>query len=97
MLLKLFYTVIIASLYQFVKPVNNSMSIQKTRLQQKADDIFELLDHYVYPTKGETLAAQKGLMVGWLARLATTDWAVAQELEARLERARNEKSSSKGT
>ena len=73
------------------------MSIQKTRLEQKADDIFELLDHYVYPTKGETLAAQKGLMVGWLARLATTDWTVAQELEARLARARQQCSSSKGT
>ena len=73
------------------------MSIQKTRIEQKADEIFELLDHYVYPTKGETLAAQKGLMVGWLARLATTDWTVAQELEARLQRARREHSSSKDT
>jgi hypothetical protein len=73
------------------------MSTQKTRHQQKADDIFELLDHYVYPTKGETLAAQKGLMVGWLARLATTDWAVAQELEARLSRARQQCSASKDT
>ena len=73
------------------------MSIQKTRIEQKTDDIFELLDHYVYPTKGETLAAQKGLLAGWLARLATTDWTVAQELKARLERARREKTSSKDT
>ena len=73
------------------------MSTQKTRQQQKADELFELLNYYTYPTKGETLAAQKGLMVGWLARLATTDWTVAQELEARLQRARREHSSSKDT
>jgi hypothetical protein len=83
--------IIIASLYHFVKPVNNVMSTQKTRLEKKADDIFELLDHYVYPTTGETLAAQKGLMVGWLARLATTDWTVAEELERRLHLARKQK------
>jgi hypothetical protein len=73
------------------------MSIQKTRQQQKADELFELLNYYTYPTKGETLAAQKGLMVGWLSRLATTDWTVAQELEARLDRAKQQNSSSKDT
>jgi hypothetical protein len=73
------------------------MSNQKTRKQQKADDLFELLNYYEYPTKGETLAAQKGLIVGWLARLATTDWAVAEELKVRLERARQKYSSSKDT
>lgn len=73
------------------------MSTQKTRQQQKADELFELLNYYAYPTKGETLAAQTGLMVGWLSRLASTDWTVAQELAARLERARLEKSSSKDT
>lgn len=97
MLLKLSNAVIIASLYHFVKPVNNSMSNQKTRKQQKADDLFELLNYYEYPTKGETLCAQKGLLLGWLARLAATDWTVAQELKFRLERARQQNSSSKDT
>jgi hypothetical protein len=73
------------------------MSKPKNRIQEKLDDLNKLLDFYVYPTKGETLAAQKGLMLGWLARLASTDYSVAQELEARLERARREKPSSKDT
>jgi hypothetical protein len=30
-------------------------------------------------------------MVGWLARLATTDWTVAEELERRLHLARKQK------
>jgi hypothetical protein len=69
----------------------------KTRIQEKLDDLNELLDHYVYPTKGETLSAQKGLMMGWLARLASTDYIVAQELEARLHLAKQKNSSSKDT
>jgi hypothetical protein len=69
----------------------------KTRIQEKLDDLNELLDHYVYPTKGETLAAQKGLMLGWLSRLASTDFIVSQELEARLHSARQKNSSSKDT
>ena len=64
------------------------MSHQKTRAQQKLDDLNELLGYYTHPTKGETLCSQKGLMMGWLARLAATDWIVAEELERRLERAR---------
>lgn len=71
------------------------MSTQKTRAQQKADDLFELLNYYEYPTKGETLCAQKGLLLGWMARLAATDYLVAQELENRLEIARRKYSSSK--
>lgn len=71
------------------------MSTQKTRAQQKADDLFELLNYYEYPTKGETLCAQKGLLIGWMARLAATDYLVAQELENRLEIARRKYSSSK--
>ena len=67
------------------------MSNQKTRAQQKADDLFELLNYYEYPTKGETLCAQKGLLLGWMARLAATDWMVSEELERRLEKARREK------
>jgi hypothetical protein len=64
------------------------MSRPKTRIQEKTDDLFELLNYYEYPTKGEALAAQKGLLLGWLARLASTDYIVAQELKARLNRSR---------
>jgi hypothetical protein len=73
------------------------MANQKTRIQEKADDLFELLKYYEYPTKGETLCAHKGLLIGWLARLASTDYIVAQELEARLYLAKQKNSSSKGT
>ena len=73
------------------------MSKPKTRIQEKADDLFELLNYYEYPTKGETLCAHKGLLLGWLARLATTDSLVAQELKVRLYRARQQNSSSKDT
>ena len=61
------------------------MSKPKTHTQQKLDDLTELLNYYAYPTKGETLCAQKGLLMGWVARLASTDYIVAQELENRLE------------
>jgi hypothetical protein len=71
------------------------MSKPKTRAQEKLDDFNELLDHYVYSTKGETLTAQKGLMLGWLARIAATDYDVSQELEARLNLARQQSPSSK--
>jgi hypothetical protein len=73
------------------------MSKPRTRIQEKLDELNELLNCYAYPTKGETLAAQKGLMLGWLARLASTDYAVAQELEARLYLAKKKNSSSKDT
>ena len=69
----------------------------KTRIQEKLDDLNELLNCYVYPTKGETLAEQKGLMLGWLARLASTNFIIAQELEARLHLAKQKNSSSKDT
>lgn len=64
------------------------MSKKKTRQEEKLDDLNELLDYYAYPTKGETLASQKGLMLGWLARLAATDYSIAHELDARLKIAR---------
>lgn len=64
------------------------MSHPKTRAQEKLEDLDELLSYYTYPTKGETLCAQKGLLLGWMSRLAATDWIVAEELEARLNRAR---------
>jgi len=72
------------------------MTRPKTHIEQKSDQINELLDYYIYPTKGETLAAQRGLLTGWLARIASTDYIVAQELEVRLFLAEKKKNSSEG-
>jgi hypothetical protein len=69
------------------------MSQPKTHFTEKLDAINELLDCYTHSTKSETLAAQRGLLSGWLARLATTDYIVSQELDARLEIARQKHSS----
>ena len=73
------------------------MSKKQTRQEEKLDELNELLSYYDYPTKGETLCSHKGLMLGWLSRLAATDYIVAQELENRLDIARRKHSSSKGT
>lgn len=73
------------------------MAQPKTHAQEKLDNLSELLNYYMYPTKTETLCAQKGLLLGWMARLAATDWIVAQELEARLQIARQKHLSSKDT
>jgi hypothetical protein len=73
------------------------MTQSKTHFQEKLAELDELLEHYSHATKNETLAAQRGLLQGWLARLATTDYMIAQELDNRLERARHERKPSKGT
>ncbi len=73
------------------------MSIPKTRKQQALDDINELLGYYAYSSKPETLAAQLGLLMGWLSRIAAQDYSIRQELDIRLEEARKNHSSSKGT
>lgn len=91
------YETIIASFYQFVKSVNSSMNGNKTRQQQKLDDINELLGYILKETKGETVAAQLGYMMGWMSRVASQDSIVGQELDARLKQARRKYSSSKDT
>lgn len=62
----------------------------KSRYQEKLDDIEELLSQYnkQYQTKGEILAAQRGLLTGWLARIASTDWVVSEELDARIKKSK---------
>ena len=49
------------------------------------DEINLLLDSYQRGTKEKTLIYQRGLLTGWLAKIASTDYIVRQELEARLE------------
>jgi hypothetical protein len=73
------------------------MPAPKTRKEEALDDLTELLDYYNLETKGETLAARLGLMMGWMSRLASQDWIVRQELDARLAQARKKYSSSKDT
>ena len=73
------------------------MNSKRTRQQQALDDINELLGYYAKETKGETLASQIGYMMGWMSKVASEDWIVNQELDARLEQARRRHSSSKDT
>lgn len=70
---------------------------QKDRKQELFDDLNELLGYYARETKGETLASQIGFMMGWLSRLASQDWLIKEELDARLKAARRQHSSSKDT
>jgi hypothetical protein len=69
----------------------------KSRQQQALDNINELLGYLAKETKGETLAAQLGFMMGWMSRIASQDSIVGQELNARLKIARRKHSSSKDT
>lgn len=57
----------------------------KNHQQQMIDEINVLLDSYRFDTKEKTLIYQRGLLTGWLAKIASTDYIVRQELEARLE------------
>lgn len=57
----------------------------RTYQQQMIEEINLLLDSYQLGTKEKTLIYQRGLLTGWLAKIASTDYIVRQELEARLE------------
>jgi hypothetical protein len=50
-------------------------------IQQELDELLELCDK---GDKMESLIYQRGLLSGWLARLATTDYIVHQEIKERL-------------
>lgn len=73
------------------------MGPKKTRQQEALEDLNELLGYYAKETKGETMAAQIGFMMGWLSRLVSQDWLVKEELDARLKEAKKKHSSSKDT
>lgn len=66
---------------------------KKTKQEECFENINELLGYYAKTTKGETMAAQIGFMMGWMSRLAATDWIIREELEFRLDQARKNSSS----
>jgi hypothetical protein len=57
---------------------------KKTHLETIEEELEELLDLYNRGDKLETLIYQRGLLSGWLARLAATDYIVHQEIKDRL-------------
>jgi len=61
---------------------------KKTYLQEIEAEISELLDLYGRDDKLETLLYQRGLLTGWLARIASTDYIVHNEIKDRLEQAK---------
>ena len=56
----------------------------KTHLEEIQQEIDELLELCYKGEKMETLIYQRGLLSGWLARLASTDYIVHNEIKDRL-------------
>ena len=61
---------------------------KKTHIEEIEAELEELLDLYNRGDKLETLIYQRGLLSGWLARLASTDYIVHNEIKDRLEQAK---------
>jgi hypothetical protein len=61
---------------------------KKTHIEEIEAELEELLDLYNRGDKLETLIYQRGLLSGWLARLAATDYIVHNEIKDRLEQAK---------
>lgn len=61
---------------------------KKTHLEEIEAELEELLNLSTKDNKLETLIYQRGLLTGWLARLATTDYIVHREIKDRLEQAK---------
>ena len=57
---------------------------RKTHIEEIEAELEELLGLYNKGTKVETLIYQRGLLTGWLARLAATDYIVHNEIKDRL-------------
>jgi hypothetical protein len=60
----------------------------KTHLEEIQQEIDELLELCYKGDKMESLIYQRGLLSGWLARLAATDYIVHNEIKDRLEQAK---------
>jgi hypothetical protein len=56
----------------------------KTRLEEIQQELDELLELSYKGDKMESLIYQRGLLSGWLARLASTDYIVHNEIRERL-------------
>jgi hypothetical protein len=56
----------------------------KTHLEEIQQEIDELLELCYKGDKMESLIYQRGLLSGWLARLASTDYIVHNEIKDRL-------------
>ena len=61
---------------------------KKTHLEEVEAELEELLDFYRKESKLETLLYQRGLLSGWLARIASTDYIVLAEIRDRIEQAK---------
>ena len=57
---------------------------KKTHLESVEEELEELLSLYSRGDKIETIVYQRGLLTGWLARIAATDYIVHQEIKDRL-------------
>jgi len=64
----------------------------KTHLEEIQQEIDELLELCYKGDKMESLIYQRGLLSGWLARLAATDYIVHNEIKDRLEQAKRKTS-----
>ena len=64
----------------------------KTHLEEIQQEIDELLALCYKGDKLETLIYQRGLLSGWLARLASTDYIVHNEIKERLYNAKRKTS-----
>jgi hypothetical protein len=64
----------------------------KTHLEEIQKEIDELLELCYKGEKMETLIYQRGLLSGWLARLASTDYIVHNEIKDRLYNAKRKTS-----
>jgi hypothetical protein len=57
---------------------------KKTHLELVEEELEELLSLYSRGDKIETIVYQRGLLTGWLARIAATDYIVHNEIKDRL-------------
>jgi hypothetical protein len=64
----------------------------KTHLEEIQQEIDELLELCYKGDKMESLIYQRGLLSGWLARLASTDYIVHNEIKDRLYNAKRKTS-----
>ena len=61
---------------------------KKTHLETIEAELEELLSLYSKGDKLETVIYQRGLLTGWLARIAATDYIVHNEIKDRIEQAK---------